>query len=854
MSDTSETTPPAFTEEELLTRAHRSRGGVKASCTTLRKNFERLKSKGANLVTPEEVERFIKQLNQIDCNFDKVQEEVILYSPLVDGEIPVKESDYADTFKEQVEELNFDLSKLLLLTQACRNASRFEVAFNTWKDQSEEDWRKRSSIYSSLKTHFEEFCTAMQDAAARESADLLRLLDTSTPIMTKIEMAMESGSPMPAATAPSTSGLVVSAPMRPPTVPLPTFDGDPMKWPTFFQAFQAGLKKYRVEDEADKAFYLAGAIRGKEAKRVIEAEVKDGSYDLILKKLLAEYDDKRLYFRKLIESLRIDKEGDTPMDTLERWKSKFMGTVRRLQNDPHFTAEQIIVAYGELQMGPTLFKEWSRFTAQMTSVPHLKELEAFTKDCKRIFDAAPGQVKSTVVKPQSFKHQSSTSTAGQKKLKPVLVTHHQTQQESVKSCCICKQPYHPMRQCPAFLKMNPDTRIKKVRELGCCSNCLATSYTTDSCYSKHSCWTCHKRHHTLLHSKKDDPSAASKKNNQSTSSNPTSTEAMTDPAATDDNPITPAPVNKLQDQSIPPPGEGSFMPTVVVRIAGRRDKIIRGFVDTGSSISCISSRVVNAICAKKEHHIVKFAPFSPDNDVSQIHTSRIAVKVKIQSLYNKESVIEAYLSVVDRVAGILPVTYLQGAKESLLEQFPQLEFADEDFDRPGSVDLLIGNDILHHYLINASVLHKVGSLVAQETCLGCLVSGTISSSESRDYPACHVSFLPQAPLPDISSFWEMEEIPTMKTQSEDDASSLKHFSSTHRRLPDGGYSVALLRRPDTPLLGDSRQQAVRRLHSNSKALIRKGTLPQFQQCIDEYFKLNHAELVPTPCRSPETMP
>lgn len=254
--------------------------------------------------------------------------------------------------------------------------------------------------------------------------------------------------------------------------------------------------------------------------------------------------------------------------------------------------------------------------------------------------------------------------------------------------------------------------------------------------------------------------------------------------------------------------------------------------------------MVNAICAKKEHHIVKFAPFSPDNDVSQIHTSRIAVKVKIQSLYNKESVIEAYLSVVDRVAGILPVTYLQGAKESLLEQFPQLEFADEDFDRPGSVDLLIGNDILHHYLINASVLHKVGSLVAQETCLGCLVSGTISPSESRDYPACHVSFLPQAPLPDISSFWEMEEIPTMKTQSEDDASSLKHFSSTHRRLPDGGYSVALLRRPDTPLLGDSRQQAVRRLHSNSKALIRKGTLPQFQQCIDEYFKLNHAELVP----------
>ena len=91
----------------------------------------------------------------------------------------------------------------------------------------------------------------------------------------------------------------------------------------------------------------------------------------------------------------------------------------------------------------------------------------------------------------------------------------------------------------------------------------------------------------------------------------------------------------------------------------------------------------------------------------------------------------------------------------------------------------------------------------------------------------------------------MEEIPTEKAlHSEEDSLALEHFSSTHRRLPDGGYSVALLRRPDAPQLGDSRQQAIRRLHSNSKALIHKGTLPQFQKCVDEYFELNHAELVP----------
>ena len=71
----------------------------------------------------------------------------------------------------------------------------------------------------------------------------------------------------------------------------------------------------------------------------------------------------------------------------------------------------------------------------------------------------------------------------------------------------------------------------------------------------------------------------------------------------------------------------------------------------------------------------------------------------------------------------------------------------------------------------------------------------------------------------------------------------EHYNTHHTFLPNAGrYEVP--RKPHTPSLGESRTQALQRYLSNEKSLMRKGNWQAFQNVIQEYLDLGHAQLVP----------
>ncbi|KAJ8971575.1 hypothetical protein NQ314_000632 [Rhamnusium bicolor] len=53
--------------------------------------------------------------------------------------------------------------------------------------------------------------------------------------------------------------------------------------------------------------------------------------------------------------------------------------------------------------------------------------------------------------------------------------------------------------CPDLLKIDPELRLNKIRELKLCVNCFKTNHQTYNCQSSARCRTCNKRHNTLLH-------------------------------------------------------------------------------------------------------------------------------------------------------------------------------------------------------------------------------------------------------------------------------------------------------------------------------------------------------------------
>ena len=65
------------------------------------------------------------------------------------------------------------------------------------------------------------------------------------------------------------------------------------------------------------------------------------------------------------------------------------------------------------------------------------------------------------------------------------------------------------------------------------------------------------------------------------------------------------------------------------------------------------------------------------------------------------------------------------------------------------------------------------------------------------------------------------------------------------------YQVTLPKRDDVPPLGDSRSQALHRYMTNERSILRKGIWKPFQDVVQSYLDLGHAELVPTSAPTPE---
>ena len=96
----------------------------------------------------------------------------------------------------------------------------------------------------------------------------------------------------------------------------------------------------------------------------------------------------------------------------------------------------------------------------------------------------------------------------------------------------------------------------------------------------------------------------------------------------------------------------------------------------------------------------------------------------------------------------------------------------------------------------------------------------------------------------LEKFWLLEELPKgTPVFSPKELAIQKHFQETHEFSPAAGrYRVSLPRKIPTPVLGESRRTALTRFVRNEKSLLRKGNWEKFQQVVQEYISMGHAQL------------
>nr|XP_041633398.1 uncharacterized protein LOC121503234 [Drosophila kikkawai] len=200
--------------------------------------------------------------------------------------------------------------------------------------------------------------------------------------------------------------------------------------------------------------------------------------------------------------------------------------------------------------------------------------------------------------------------------------------------------------------------------------------------------------------------------------------------------------------------------------------------------------------------------------------------------------------VLPNLAGNLPTSTID---RNILDRLPNMPLADPSFFQPSQIDLLLGADILPSVLLSGWRPNVCGSLLAQETIFGWILTGPLSSTTSRVSSfTTQISIESEATMETLlTKFWEVEDLPC-RLVKETDKLCEDFFVRTTTRSCDGKYIVSLPFKDSEHIdLGHSRSSALAQFLRNETRLKKEPALKDtYDSVIQEYIDLGHMKPVP----------
>ena len=228
----------------------------------------------------------------------------------------------------------------------------------------------------------------------------------------------------------------------------------------------------------------------------------------------------------------------------------------------------------------------------------------------------------------------------------------------------------------------------------------------------------------------------------------------------------------------------------------------RALLDSASSASFISKRLVNSLHLPRSHHTTRITGIADLSHDSRSHSvgDFIVCPRDDPSIQFRVSAI-----VVPKVTCDLPVHPVP--LDPSWSHLKRLHFADPHFGSPGAIDLLLGVDLFVETLRQGQRQGPPGAPRALETEFGWVLAGAADRHPlASRLVSHHVALLSGDDL--LRKFWEVEESPPKgPVLSVEEKAVVQHFKSHHSRTTDGRFVVSLPKM-DVKSLGESRSQAV----------------------------------------------
>ncbi|XP_024878250.1 uncharacterized protein LOC112458723 [Temnothorax curvispinosus] len=225
-------------------------------------------------------------------------------------------------------------------------------------------------------------------------------------------------------------------------------------------------------------------------------------------------------------------------------------------------------------------------------------------------------------------------------------------------------------------------------------------------------------------------------------------------------------------------------------------------------------------------------------------TCRYAAHIEIHPIGRSHPGLTTMASILNSLTNYSPAPI---SPHNSWSHLADLTLADPDPMNSDPIDILIGADLYSELILDGVRKGSSGQPIAQNTILGWVLSGPMSTlpSSSRTITVQHC--LSSLSLDrELQNFWEIEEVSRLTTLSPEDQQCEEHFLNTHSRCSNGRYVVRLPFKRGPPIdIGDSYHVAERCLKSLHRRLSNNVELKtEYTEFMREYERLGHMRQCP----------
>lgn len=353
-----------------------------------------------------------------------------------------------------------------------------------------------------------------------------------------------------------------------PKIKLPPFEGEYSDWETFQDRFSALIIKNHTLNDFARMHYLTSSLKGRALDCINNLPVTADNFQIAWDTLTARFENKtRLlasHFSNLFQLSAMNKESVSELQFLIDKVNIAIASMRNLDHTPSDLWEDFLVHLITNKLDGASKKAWNLKTSDADTPPSYDSLNRFLQSRIRALEEYKSQSDSTPSKPSNSKR-----------------IHVATASNTSNSLCPLCKLRHYLYLCPKFVAQAPIQRRETIKRLKRCFNCLSSAHSVLECKSVHSCRTCHKRHHTLIHNELE--AVATKPAQQPETSDTSSSSA---PAASNEVTTLVASANPHQRSQV-------LLATAMVKVTvdSGRSVVVRALVDQGSEATFISENV-----------------------------------------------------------------------------------------------------------------------------------------------------------------------------------------------------------------------------------------------------------------------